>query len=30
MNKTFILDLEGTLVSSGTPLPGSIEILENT
>jgi HAD superfamily hydrolase (TIGR01450 family) len=28
MNKALILDLEGTLVSSGTPLPGSIELVD--
>lgn len=27
MDKGFIIDLEGTLVSSGTPLPGSIEFI---
>jgi HAD superfamily hydrolase (TIGR01458 family) len=27
MNKEFIIDLEGTLVSSGKPLPGSIEFI---
>jgi HAD superfamily hydrolase (TIGR01450 family) len=28
MDKAFIIDLEGTLVSSGTPLPGSIAFID--